>query len=65
MAKKVATPKQTSGGGFTFENKVAAYYAVQMLLAYEAFDAEKGKIVRVDFQTRVKGWYLDDILLKL
>jgi hypothetical protein len=43
MAKKVATPKETSGDGFSFENKVAAYYAVQMLLACEAFGAEKGK----------------------
>lgn len=65
MAKQVATPKQTSGGGFTFEDKVAAYYAVQMLLACEVFEAEKGKITRIDFQTRVKGWYLDDVLLKL
>lgn len=65
MAKKVTTPKQTSGGGFSFENKVSAYYAVQMLTAGEAFGAGKGEITRIDFQTRAKGWHLDDILLTL
>lgn len=65
MAKKVATVKQTGGGGFSFENKVAAHYAVQMLLANEILGSKKGIITRIDFQTRVKGWYLDDILLTL
>lgn len=63
MAKKLATVKQTSGGGFSFETKVSAYYAIQMLLAVEVFGPEKGQIVRIDFQNRSKGWYLDDILL--
>ncbi|MFZ0033738.1 MAG: hypothetical protein WAK60_01950 [Sedimentisphaerales bacterium] len=65
MVKKVATPKQTSGDGFSFENKVATYYAIKMFLADKAFEAEKGQIYRIDFQVRNKGWYLDDILLTL
>ena len=65
MAQKVATPKQTSGGGFSFENKVATYYAVKMFLGDNPFVAEHGRIIRIDFQTRVKGWLLDDILLTL
>ena len=31
MAKNVAPPKVTSGGGFNFEEKVIAYYSIFLL----------------------------------
>ena len=63
--KDVATPKETAGGGFRFENRVGAYYACRMLQRTAPSDPAHGCIVRIDFQTRASGWYLDDILLTL
>ena len=31
MSTQIATPKQTAGGGFAFEDKVVGYYLVWML----------------------------------
>ena len=63
MAKKVATPKQTSGGGFVFEDKVVAYYLVWMLSGGIPFTSDLGTITRVDCQVKVDGWSLDDLLI--
>ncbi len=65
MTKEIATPKQTSGKGFTFEDKVGAYYAVRMILGRAPFEPADGLIVRMDFQVRVDGWLLDDLLMTL
>lgn len=65
MARKVATIKQTSGEGFSFEEEVGAYYAVNMLAATEPFGAGKGTIVKICRQQRAKGFYLDDIVLTI
>ena len=65
MAKEVATPKQTSGGGFTFEEKVAANYLLKMLAKHPPLNSTEGLIERVHFQTRVDGWFLDDMVLDL
>lgn len=65
MAKKVASVKQTGGGGFSFENKVTAYFLSCMLRDKSPLDPELGTITRIDFQVRVDGWFLDDILLTL
>jgi len=65
MARKVASPKQTGGGGFLFEDKVAAYFLSLLLIAEPPLDPEIGTISRIDFQTRVDGWLLDDLLLTL
>ena len=54
MAKELATVKQTGGGGFSFETKVSAYYAIQMLLAVEVFGSERGKIKRIDFRQHLE-----------
>ena len=63
MARKPATLKQTTGQGFEFENKVAAYSLACLLKDEPLFFREHGGIVRLDFQVRVLGWFMDDILL--
>jgi hypothetical protein len=65
MAKSVATPKQTGGGGFTFEDAVIARFLLFMLAGRHPLDAEDGPIESVGFQKRVSGWLLDDVVLEL
>src|SRR3712207_1697515 len=65
MSKNIAPPKLTGGGGFVFEDKVAAYFLVCLLSGETPLDPSIGMISRVDFQTRADGWFLDDILLTL
>lgn len=55
------TPKQTGGGGFEFESKVAAYFISHLLADRPAFDDER--IFSISFQTRNDGWLFDDLLL--
>jgi len=65
MAKEISPPKVTGGAGFGFEDKVAAYFLACLLADEPPLDAQFGLIRRIDFQTRVDGWHLDDILLTL
>jgi len=65
MAKNIAPTKVTGGGGFGFEDKVAAYFLSYLLSGQPPLDPTLGIISRIDFQTRVDGWFLDDILLTL
>ena len=65
VTKQIATPKQTSGAGFAFEDKVVAFYLVQMLAELAPFSSPKGTIVQIDCQVAVDGWNLDDLLLTL
>lgn len=65
MAQKVAPPKNTGGGGFNFEDQVAAYFLSFLLVGETPFTYPLGRVVRVNFQTRVDGWLLDDLLLTL
>jgi DNA replication protein DnaC len=65
MVKKVATPKETAGGGFTFEDKVSASFLLKMLAGEFPLEPEDGQIEEVRFQKRVDGWYLDDLVLLL
>jgi hypothetical protein len=37
MGTKIATPKQTGGGGFNYEDKVGAYFLLCMLLKPTSF----------------------------
>lgn len=65
MSKKVATPKQTAGGGFAFEDKVVGYYLVWMLAGTAPLKAS-GRIDRVDCQVAVDGWEgFDDLLITM
>ena len=65
MARNVATPKQTAGGGYTFEDKVSAAFLLKMLTGDHPLSAEDGQIEAVRFQKRVDGWFLDDLELQL
>lgn len=59
----VAPPKNTGGGGFVFEDDVCAWLLAAMLVGEPVFSVENGPPVRLDFQTRPDGWFLDDVLV--
>lgn len=63
MATNVASPRSTGGGGFVFENDVCAWLMACMLVGEPVFGPEQGVPVRLDFQTRPDGWFLDDVLM--
>jgi hypothetical protein len=65
MPKDVAAPKNTGGGGFVFEDQVVAYFLACLLTDQPPLDPALGTIVRVDFQARVDGWFLDDVVATL
>jgi hypothetical protein len=63
MSTKVAPPKNTGGGGFVFEEDVCAWLLSCMLAGEPPFEPELGVPIRLDFQTRPDGWFLDDALV--
>jgi len=65
MARELATTKETGGGGFSFADKVAAWFLLQMLRRTVVLAPEDGAITEVQFETRESGWLLDDLLLVL
>lgn len=65
MEPKIAPAKATGGGGFVFEDKVAAHFICCLLRNRLPFEPEAGTLSRVDFQVRSDGWLLDDLLLTL
>ncbi len=65
MAKEVSPTKVTGGGGFEFEDKVAAFFMCCLLSERPPLDPSFGVIKRISFQVRADGWLLDDLLLTL
>jgi hypothetical protein len=65
VSRYVAPPKATAGGGFVFEDNVAAYFLSFLLTGRPPLDPALGIVSRIDFQTRADGWLVDDILLTL
>lgn len=63
MAKRRSPVKLTGGGGFAFEDAVAAYFAVHMLSSSMYLDAEFGPVTAINFQARDLGWLLDDLVV--
>lgn len=63
MPKNIAPPKVTAGGGFVFEDDVAAYFLSCLLRGQPPLSPELGLLDRLDSQTSADGWFLDDILL--
>jgi hypothetical protein len=61
----VATSKQTGGGGFSFEDKVTAYFLGKMLSGTFSLDPAFGVLKSIQFQVRPDGWLLDDFLLTM
>lgn len=65
MDKSIAPTKLTGGGGFEFEDKVAAYFLSLLLSKRPPLDPLFGTITQIRFQVRVDNWFLDDMLLAL
>lgn len=63
--RKTASSKQTGGGGFVFEDKVAAWFIAHFLSDSPIFGTNIGAIKRIEFQVRPEGWLFDDLLLTL
>lgn len=61
--RKIASSKQTAGGGFVFEDKVTAWFVSYILSNRIPFSGHIGAISRIDFQVRVDGWLFDDLLI--
>jgi hypothetical protein len=62
---KVATAKQTGGGGTSYEDKVIAYFLACMLSETLLLTTSFGLIKKISFQVRPDGWLFDDLLLTL
>jgi hypothetical protein len=58
---KVASVKQTGGGGFRYEDRVGAYIAAA-ILARARPRSDLRVPERIDFQVADEGWALDDLL---
>jgi len=65
MVRKVATAKQTSGGGYCFEDKVSSWFLAHFILDKHVFNPDLGKVIRIDYQVRPDDWLVDDILVTL
>lgn len=65
MGNQIATPKQTGGGGFNYEDKVGSYFLLCMLLERPPFSSELGIIRRIDLQRSAAGWAFDDYVITL
>jgi hypothetical protein len=65
MASNIAAPKNTGGGGFVFEDDVCAWLLACTLTGKRLFGSAYGPPVRVDFQVRPDGWFLDDALVTI
>src|ERR1043165_6036766 len=60
-----ATPFVTGGGGFEYEDRVAAFVLAAMLAGQPPFGGETGLVRRIDWQTSAGGWDFDDLLLTI
>jgi hypothetical protein len=65
MTRKSAPVKNTGGGGFTFADKVAARFLVDMLSRGFPFEVKAGFPIRLDWEAKDLGWHIDDLLLRL
>jgi len=63
--RESAPTKVTGGGGYTFADKVAAGFLVQMLKRKFPLEADLGVITELHFETRDAGHVLDDLELVL
>ena len=65
MPRESAPTKATGGGGFTFADKVAAGFLVQLLKRAFPMEPGFGSIAEIHFEARDSGQILDDLLLIL
>jgi hypothetical protein len=59
--KRKAPVKVTGGGGFRFENPVAARLLLDMLTGKNSLGADFGRVVGLHWQARDAGWLADDL----
>ena len=59
--KRKAPVHVTGGGGFRYENAVAAQFLLDLLAGTNALGVEFGRITRIDWQARDAGWLGDDL----
>ena len=62
--RKPASVKST-GGGFTFADKVGAFFLLDLLRGGTPLGPEAGQLIELHFATRESGWLMDDQLLVL
>ena len=65
MPRKSASTAATGGKGYTFADKVAAGFLVQMLASAFPLEAALGFIAELHFETKESGRSLDDLHLVL
>ena len=66
MNPKVVSPKSTGGGGFVFEDKVAAWALSHLLSNEQLFNNENETLIeKIQWQVRAEGWIFDDLLLTM
>lgn len=65
MKTQNSTPKQSSGGGFQFENEVVAYYMTHLLSRSNPIEQLGGYISEIKCQLLASEWHLDDLLLSI
>lgn len=65
MPRQDATPKQTGGGGFDFEDEVVAYFLLHLLAGLPPLEHVPHALTRVDAQEAASEWHLDDVVLTL
>ena len=65
MKRQTQHTKLRAGAGFTFEDKVGAYFLVCILTGHSPFSAAMGTISRADFQVDRETWPFDDLLITL
>jgi hypothetical protein len=61
MVREAAPTKATGGGGYTYADKVAAAFLVQMLQRTFPVEPESGTSAELHFEARDTGKILDDL----
>jgi len=53
----VASPESTGGGGYGFQWRMQALFAILMICDSELVTLPGKKIIRLEFQTKYKGFW--------
>lgn len=61
--KKKAPVQATGGGGFRYENAVAARFLLDLIGGTNALGVDFGRVARIDWQARDAGWLADDLVI--
>ncbi|MFY0524036.1 hypothetical protein ACN28I_12990 [Archangium gephyra] len=62
MAREIASPKSSGGGGYNFEDEVSAWWMLNLLAGRCPLDTRAGPPTQLSFQARADGWLLDDLV---